>query len=160
MIPDRMKSAAPAAAERDFAGMLAAIERFLKTAQRPHLLEPGEELLPLSAGTYAIDFEAGRLTIQAWSDSRNLTRRIIGITGERRRRLELIVERFARQEGRMFLLDLARPDSLDATRRGGRLVFRERFRRFLVNFPHGSLPRSAPNRIWSTACLPVFRGHY
>jgi hypothetical protein len=131
-----MRSAASAATVRDAAGMHAAIERFLKASRRPHLLEPGEELLPLAEGSFVIALQAGRLTIQAWSDRKNLVRRVIAIGEERRGRLELRVERFARQEGRMFLLDLAHPDSQDATRRGGRLVFRERFRRFLTRqFP-------------------------
>ncbi len=126
-----MRSAASAAAARDAAGMHAAIECFLKACRNPHLLEPGEELLPLDEGAFSIDCAGDRLTIQAWSDTRNLTRRVVGIGDERRGRLELEVERFGRQLGKMFLLDLAHPESQDAGRRGSRLVFRERFRRFL-----------------------------
>src|SRR5579862_4126513 len=127
-----MKSAAAPAAVRDTAGMQAVIERFLKACRNPHLLEPGEELLPLKEGSYSIDRTEARLTIQAWSERRNFTRRIVGIGEERKGRLELVVERFARNVGPLFLLDLARPDSREKGRRGGRLVFRERFRRFLT----------------------------
>lgn len=120
--------------------MHAAIERFLKACRRPHLLEPGEELLPLLEGAFSIDHAESRLTIQAWSDTRNLTRRVVGIGDERRGRLELEVERFGRQIGKLFLLDLDHPESQDAGRRGSRLVFRERFRRFLSRqFPSWKL---------------------
>jgi hypothetical protein len=131
-----MRSAASPAAARDAAGMHAAIERFLKACRRPYLLEPGEELLSLKEGSFSLDLVESRLTLQAWSDSRNFTRKIVGIGEERRGRLELVVERFARNVGRIFLLDLARPESGETGRRGGRLVFRERFRRFLTRqFP-------------------------
>jgi hypothetical protein len=131
-----MRSAASPAAARDAAGMHAAIECFLKACRRPYLLEPGEELLPLKEGSFSLDLVESRLTLQAWSDTRNFTRKIVGIGEQRRGRLELMVERFARNVGRIFLLDLARPESGETGRRGGRLVFRERFRRFLTRqFP-------------------------
>ena len=132
MIANRMRSAASPAAARDAAGMHAAIESFLKACLRPYLLEPGEEMLALQEGSFSIDCADTRLTLEAWSDTRNLTRRIVGIGEQRRGRMELLVERFARNPGRLFLLDLARPESQDAGRRGSRLVFRERFRRFLT----------------------------
>jgi hypothetical protein len=152
-----MRSAASAATARDAAGMHAAIERFLKASRRPHLLEPGEELLPLTEGAFAIEQQGDHLTIQAWSDRKNLTRRVIGIADERRGRLELVVERFARQEGRMFLLDLDRPDAHDATRRGGRLVFRERFRRFLTRqFPAWKLAEISAEQDLQHSLSPAF----
>ena len=79
-----------------------------------------------------MDAKNNRLTIQAWSDTRNIVRRVISVGAERRGRLELVVERFARNAGPMFLIDMDRPDSQETGRRGGRLVFRERFRRFLT----------------------------
>src|SRR5260370_16323193 len=140
MIANRMRSAASPAAARAAAGMHAAIERFHKACHRPCLLEPGEELLPLKEASFSIDREDTRLPFEAWSDTRNFTRRIVAIGEERRGRLELIVERFARTPGQMFLLDLARPNSQEAGRRGGRLVFRQRFRRFLTpQFPSRNL---------------------
>src|SRR5207302_6524802 len=108
------RSAASPAAARDAAGMHAAIERFLKASQQPCLLEPGEDLLPLKEGSFSIERKDTRLTIQAWSDTRNLTRRIVGMGEERRGRLELAVEHFARNVGRMFLIDMAQPDSREA----------------------------------------------
>src|SRR5213594_2497875 len=108
MIADQMRSAASTAAARDVAGMQEAIERFLKASRQPCLLEPGEELLPLKEGAYAFERKDARLTIQAWSDKRNLARRVVGLGEERRGRLELLVERFARNAGRVFLIDMGR----------------------------------------------------
>src|SRR5258708_12670668 len=116
MIADGMRSAASPAVARDVAGMHAAIERFLKASRQPHLLEPGEELLPLKEGSYSVDRKDARLTIQAWSDTRNLTRRIVGLGEERRGRLELVVERFARRAGTLFLIYIA-PPAFPATAR-------------------------------------------
>ncbi|HTM51695.1 MAG TPA: hypothetical protein VL285_23535 [Bryobacteraceae bacterium] len=152
-----MRSAASAAAARDAAGMHAAIERFLKASQQPHLLEPGEELLPLKEGSYSLDRRDERLTIQAWSDTRNLTRRIVNVCEERRGRLELVVERFARQAGPMFLIDMARPESQEAGRRGSRLVFREHFRRFLTRqFPAWKLAEVSAEQDLQHSLSPVF----
>ena len=110
----------------------AAIERFLSSSRQPALLEPGEPLLPLAPDNYTIQLRSSRLTLQAWDHNRNLVRRVTGVAGETRGRLELVVERFARKEGRLFLVDLARPSSQDFERRSTRLVFRERFRQFLA----------------------------
>lgn len=110
----------------------AAIERFLQSSRRPALLEPGEPLLPLLPDNFTLQLRTSRLTLQAWDQTRNLVRRITGVAGEARGRLELVVERFARKEGRLFLVDLARPSSQDFERRSERLVFRERFRQFLT----------------------------
>ena len=118
----------------------AAIERFLKSSRRPALLEPGEPLLPLEADNYTIQLRSSRLTLQAWDQTRNLVRRVTGVAHEARGRLELVVEQFARKEGRLFLVDLARPSSQDFQRRSERLIFRERFRQFLTRqFPDWTL---------------------
>ena len=109
----------------------AAIERFLKTSRRPALLEPGEPLLPLAADNFDLQVRSSRLTLQVWDQTRNLVRRVTGVAHEGRGRLELVVEQFARKEGRLFLVDLAQPSCQDFERRSERLVFRERFRQFL-----------------------------
>ena len=108
-----------------------AIERFLASARQPALLEPGEELLPLSGDNFALHARESRLSLQAWSQTRNLVRRVAGIQEEGAGRLELVVERFARKEGRLILVDLSRPAGYDFARRGARLVFRERLRLML-----------------------------
>ena len=65
------------------------------------------------------------MTIEAWDRKRNLVRRISSIKRESAARLELVIDRFRRKEGPVFLLHLA------GNRRSGRLVFRERFGNFL-----------------------------
>ncbi|SPE41004.1 conserved hypothetical protein [Candidatus Sulfopaludibacter sp. SbA3] len=125
---------------RSAAELLAAIEAFLSNAKQPALLEPGEELMPLSAENFHLEPRGERLTLQAWDRTRNLTRRVTGITETSTARLELVVERFARREGRLFLLDLARRSGAELGRRSTRLVFRERFRLFLHRqFPEWNL---------------------
>src|SRR5688572_8178727 len=109
----------------------AAIEAFLKNCREPALLEPGEELLPLIAGNFSLEIRGQRLTLQAWDRTRNLTRRIIALGETTPARLEMTVEHFARRQGKLFLLDLSRRSGAELGRRSGRLVFRERFRRFL-----------------------------
>ncbi len=109
----------------------AAIEAFLKDCRQPALLEPGEELLPISNDNLVLDQHGGRLTLQAWDRTRNLTRRVTDVHTASPGRLELTVERFAKREGQLFLLDLERRAGADLGRRSTRLVFRERFRLFL-----------------------------
>lgn len=118
----------------------AEIEQFVTGARQPALLEPGDELLPLAPGDFAIEERSGRLTLEAWDRTHNLTRRVTAIEESAPGRLELVVERFARREGRLFLLDLAVPGGDGLRRRGGRLAFRERFRLFLRRqFPEWKL---------------------
>lgn len=107
------------------------IEGFLANCRQPALLEPGEELLALETGNFALGFRGSRLTIEAWDCKRNLVRRIRSIRRESAARLELVVERFGRKEGPLFRLDLGRPAGVESGRRSERLVFRERFGTFL-----------------------------
>ncbi len=116
---------------RDPAGIRTAIEAFLSAAREPALLEPGEELLRLSSDNYALEMRASRLTLQAWDRTRNWTRRVVAVNESTNARLAMTVERFARREGQLFLLDLARRAGAELGKRTGRLVFRERFRLFL-----------------------------
>src|SRR5215471_18754115 len=109
----------------------ATIESFLENCREPALLEPGEEMLPLTGGNYALEVRGSRLTLPAWDRTRNWTRRIIDIADATNARLDMTVERFARREGQMFLLDLGRRDGVEMGKKSGRLVFRERFRLFL-----------------------------
>jgi hypothetical protein len=118
----------------------AVIEAFLQNCRRPALLEPGEELLPLDSTNFELGIRASRLSLQAWDQARNLTRRVTGVGEAAAGKLELVVERFARREGRLFLLDLARRSGADLGRRSGRLVLRERFRLLLLRqFPNWTL---------------------
>lgn len=116
------------------------IEIFLKQCKEPALLEPGEELLTVTTENLALDVRGSRLTLQAWDRTRNLTRRITAIQTPAAGRLEMTVERFAKREGQMYLIDLARRSGADLGKRSGRLIFRERFRMFLRRqFPEWQL---------------------
>jgi len=134
------------------------IEAFLKRARQPALLEPGEELLELADGNFALEIRGSRLTLQAWDRTRNVTRRILNTSQEPAgARLELTVERFARREGQMFLLDLARRSGAEMGRRSGRLVFRERFRLFLRRqFPEWHLAEVTAEANLEFSLSPAF----
>jgi hypothetical protein len=121
--------------------LLETIEAFLRKASQPALLEPGEELMPLVEGNYEFAMRGSRLTIQAWDRTRNWSRRIVRVGETTDARVAMTVERFARREGPMFLLDLSRQRGAAMGKRSGRLVFRERFRLFLRRqFPEWGLP--------------------
>jgi len=135
----------------------AAIEAFLEGARQPALLEPGEELLPLGDGNFAIELHGTRLTLQAWDRTRNLTRRVTGVGEASAGRLEIAVERFARREGQMYLLDLARRSGAEMGRRSARLVFRERFRLFLRRqFPEWTLAELSTEPNLEHSLSPAF----
>jgi hypothetical protein len=135
----------------------AAIAAFLKSAKQPALLEPGEELFPIKEDNFALDLHGGRLTLQAWDRTRNLTRRVTAIQEPTSARLEITVERFARREGQLFLLDLARRAGADLGRRSGRLVFRERFRLFLRRqFPEWKLAEVSAEPNLEFSLSPAF----
>ena len=135
----------------------AAIEAFLASARQPALLEPGEELLPIGDGNFALELRGARLTLQAWDRTRNLTRRVTEVGVASAGRLEMVVERFARREGRMYLLDLARRAGAEMGRRSGRLVFRERFRLFLRRqFPEWTLAELSTEPNLEHSLSPAF----
>jgi hypothetical protein len=125
------KTATRRAPGRSAEELQAAVERFLKASQKPALLEPGEDMIPLSRDNFAMEVRNARLTLQAFDERCNLVRRVVDIRDSTPGRLELVAERFAGKRGALFLLDLARPASQNWERRGTRLVFRERFRQFL-----------------------------
>ena len=108
-----------------------AIERFLKASQTPVLMEPGEDPLAITPETFAFAPRGGTLVIECWNDVRNLTRRVTGVKLERPGRLELEIERFGGRPGVLSLIDMGRPANHEATRRGARLKYRERFRQSL-----------------------------
>ena len=108
-----------------------AIERFLQASQKPVLLEPGEDPLPISTETFVLTARGASVTVECWSNTRNLSRRVLGIRLERTGRLELDVEHFGQRRGTLELLDLSRPLNRDAGRKGARLKYRECFRQAL-----------------------------
>jgi hypothetical protein len=151
-----MKSSA-----QDVEAIRTSIEEFLREAREPALLEPGEELLPLSGDNHALEIRGSRLTLQAWDRTRNWTRRVTAIAESSAARLEITVERFARRQGQMFLLDLAKRPGAEMGRRSGRLVFRERFRLFLRRqFPEWKLPEVSAEADLEHSLSPAFPRAY
>ncbi len=131
-----MASAAASAAIRARDGLLSlgpreVIQRFVSKAERPALTEPGEEIFELVDGCWVLEEHNGRLTIQAWNNTRVLARRVTGVQAETRERLTLQVERFGKKTGTMTIIDIARPSTEQYHRRSARLGLREAFRRFL-----------------------------
>jgi len=109
-----------------------AIRRFLASSRRPVLVEPGEPPLEINAESYLLEWRAGRLIIQAWDKARTLSRRITGVQLEKPGRLELVVERFGKREGRLLLIDLERTDRAIVEHQSARWVLRELMRRALA----------------------------
>lgn len=108
-----------------------AIEAFISSSLEPVVLEPGEPFIPILKDHYALEQRGPRLTIEVWDDHRNLVRRILRIEQQKRGRLTLAVEKFARREGVIDLIDRARPSTFELQRKSSRMVFRERLRLFL-----------------------------
>jgi len=147
----------PRAAGRSAVEIQAEIEAFLKNSREPALLEPGEELLALTPDNFALDLRGQRLTLQAWDSIRNLSRHVIGIKQATAARMEIVVERFPRREGEIYLVDLARPAGAELGRRTGRLVFRERFRLFLHRqFPEWKLAELSTEPNLEFSLSPAF----
>jgi hypothetical protein len=127
--------AAPKQAKAPMTAYEAAV-RFLDTARKPAVLDPGDDPIPIGADNFKLERRGETATLEIWSETRNLVRRLRGVHSEHRGRLELEVERFGGRAGRLALVDLAHPASRDTSRRGARLKYRERFRRSLLRqFP-------------------------
>jgi hypothetical protein len=108
--------------------VLESIQRFLRTARRPALVEPGEPILLLGRDHFTVEAKPAHILVQAWDSSRNLVRRVTSVGRTEKGKLSLTVQRFAGREGAMQLVDLAHPRTQDWERKGSRMVFRERFR--------------------------------
>jgi hypothetical protein len=90
----------------------------------------------------------GRVVLQAWDSSRNLSCKITGVKEQRHDRLSLFTERFPKTQGELQIADLAAPEGHELERRSSRMAFRERFRFMLVReFPEWRLEEvsSDPN---------------
>jgi hypothetical protein len=147
----------PLIAPRPAGDLRTAIEEFLKSARDPALLEPGEDLLPLTGDNYSLEMRGSHLTLAAWDRTRNWTRRIVEVSGDGTARLEITVEKFARRQGQMFLLDLGRRGGVEMGKRSGRLVFRERFRLLLLRqFPGWSLAEITAEADLEHSLSPAF----
>ncbi len=135
----------------------AAVEGFLQKARQPALYDPGEELLLLNGENFALEMRGSRLTLQAWDRTRNIARRLVSIRKSEKGRVELTVERFARREGQLLLVDLASRAGADANRRSERLAFRERYRLFLRRqFPEWALAELSVEADLEHSLSPAF----
>ena len=108
-----------------------AIARFLESSRQPALLEPGEPRFLLNPENFSCELRSSRLSIHVWDAGRALFRKIRKVKSERAGQLELQTEHFGNRTGDLTLLDLSRPRSQPQARRGERLAFRERLRRYL-----------------------------
>jgi hypothetical protein len=106
----------------------AAVRQFLAAARTPVVLDPGEEPIPIAGGNFAVTVRGGSATLECWTETRNLVRRVRRVVDQRRGRLELEIERFGNRTGTLWLLDRAQPSNQAAALHGVRLQYRERFR--------------------------------
>jgi hypothetical protein len=114
----------------------AQIAAFLSAAKEPAIVEAGHEPIPLSPGSYNVDFNGDRLFVEAWSRAGTLSRRITGVREAKQNRLQLSIEKFGKRVGIVELIDLAGPKSAGVTRKTSRQTYREQFRRSLLRqFP-------------------------
>ncbi len=107
------------------------VERFLATCQQAAVVEPGDPPIVLASGGYSFEISRNELLLEAWDDSRNLTRRISGIEENGRGVMLLRTVKFGGKSGLLRVIDTARPQSAPALQRGEREILRERFRRWL-----------------------------
>ena len=137
--------------------LLLAIQRFLAGSKAPVLIEPGEGQIALTSDSYHLELQNGRLTLQAWNKDRNVVRKVTGISAERTGRLDLLVEHFGKRTGTLQLLDLARPQTQSASKRGARLHYRETFGRSLSRqFPGWTLSELTTEQDLQHSLSPVY----
>ena len=116
--------------------LLRAIETFLATCRAPALLELGDDLLPLSAGRYALEIRGGRLWVDAWDEVRSISRRILSVEKHAAGVLDCAIHRFGGRPGKLSFLDSDRPQTAHRKLTGERSSFAEAFRRMLARqFP-------------------------
>ena len=106
------------------------VREFVSRCREPFVVETGEKPIALSEGHYAVEPHAKGCVLQAWGDSGNIVRRIVGIEREQKARLDLLAKTFGRGEVKLALIDRARHgDRLD--REAAHVQFRESLRRVL-----------------------------
>lgn len=112
------------------------IAAFLAAAKEPAVVEPGQEPIPLIAGSFNLDRGVDRLYLEAWTRDRTLSRRVTGVLATKKGSVQLSTERFGKREGILELIDLAAPKAQQAARKATRQTYREQFRRSLLRqFP-------------------------
>ncbi len=152
------------AAERaaaDPPALLDAVDAFLRNCRRPALLEPGEKVLPLEPGCFTVAVRTERLWIEAWSDHRSLSRRILAIASQTRSNLVCTVQRFAGKPGELTIFDLDRPQSTQKSLLSERQNFAGHFRTMLSRqFPGWEIAALSAGMDLQRSFSPVFpRAH-
>jgi hypothetical protein len=123
-------------AEQEPETLLAGIHSFLASCKQPAVLEPGEETIPLIEGQYALEIRSGRLSIEIWTQTRSISRRILEILNTSTGIVDCQVHRFGGREGKLSFIDLAKPQTAHRKLVGTRQNFGEQFRRMLARqFP-------------------------
>jgi hypothetical protein len=113
-----------------------AVESFLKTCREPALLEYGDEAVRLRPGEWSLELRGGNLWVEALSETRSVSRRILSIERHATGILDCTVQRFGGKPGKLSFLDLDRPQTAHKSHSGMRQNFAEQFRRMLFRqFP-------------------------
>jgi hypothetical protein len=115
---------------------LDAIDAFLKTCRNPAVLEYGDEAVSLRPGEHSLEVRTGKLWIEAWGETRSLSRRILTIERRGPGILDCTVYRFGGKPGKLSFLDLDRPRTVHKSQAATRQSFAEQFRRMVFRqFP-------------------------
>ncbi|MBV9758953.1 MAG: hypothetical protein JO340_00165 [Acidobacteriaceae bacterium] len=112
------------------------VETFLKTCRDPALLEYGCQAVRLRPGDCSLEVRSGNLWIEAWGETRSVSRRILAIERRAPGLLDCTVHRFGGKPGKLTFLDLERPQTARKAHSGVRQSFAEQFRCMLFRqFP-------------------------
>ncbi len=109
----------------------ASIQTFLGRCTEPAVLDFGDQPIGLKDGQYCLEIRAGRVSIDAWNEQRNLSRRILAAKQTVTGALDCVVQQFGGATGKLSFLDLARPQTTTRCAKGSRQNFAEQFRRML-----------------------------
>jgi hypothetical protein len=108
------------------------IERFLTSCREPIAVEPGQAPFLLTDDCFRLEEANGRLSFEAWDESRYVVRRLRSVEEERAGRLTLITEHFGGKRGTLALADQSRPRGESLVRSGARGILLESLGRFLA----------------------------
>jgi hypothetical protein len=107
------------------------IELFLLEQARPLLSEPGHNVIDLSASSYELSFQHGKLLWHIWNENTNVVRQITGIAISKPNRLVLRYQPFGRGSESTLALTDSRATSAQLDRRGRRTQYARTLRRWL-----------------------------
>jgi hypothetical protein len=112
-------------AARDPRAAALALDRFLASAKRPAIFEPGEDPLPMAEDCFSVTERNGRIILECWDQRRTFSRRIVGMASEQPGSLDLEVERFGGKVYTLTVADQNHPESNYVRQRGIRHKHRE-----------------------------------